>query len=83
MSSRTRFRVDIALNKLDASSMETTCFREPWGPLVATLLHTRACMQYNNEGVRARVSQPSFYNSLPVCSIRTFRTYLKENRQEL
>ena len=32
------------------------------------------------EGVRARVSQPSFYNSLPVCSIRT---YLKENRQEL
>ena len=35
------------------------------------------------EGVRARVSQPSFYNSLPVCSIMTFRTYLKENRQEL
>ena len=33
------------------------------------------------EGVRARVSQPSFYNSLPVCSIKTFRTYLKENRQ--
>ena len=25
------------------------------------------------EGVRARVSQPSFYNSLPVCSIMTFR----------
>ena len=23
------------------------------------------------EGVRARVSQPSFYNSLPVCSFRT------------
>ena len=35
------------------------------------------------EGVRARVSQPSFYNSLPVCSIGTFRTYLKGNRQEL
>ena len=35
------------------------------------------------EGVRARVSQPSFYNSLPVSSIRTFRTYLKENQQEL
>ena len=35
------------------------------------------------QGVRARVSQPSIYNSLPVCSIRTFRTYLKENRQEL
>ena len=35
------------------------------------------------EGVRARVSEPSFYDSLPVCSIRTFRTYLKENRQEL
>ena len=35
------------------------------------------------EGVRVRVSQPSFYNSLPVCSIMTFRTYLKENRQEL
>jgi hypothetical protein len=35
------------------------------------------------EGVRARVSQPSFYNSLPVCSIMAFRTYLKENRQEL
>ena len=31
------------------------------------------------EGVRARVSQPSIYNSLPVCFIRTF----KENRQEL
>ena len=28
------------------------------------------------------MSQPSFYNSLPVCSIMTFRTYyLKENRQ--
>ena len=27
------------------------------------------------EGVRARVSQPSFYNFLPVCSIMTFRTY--------
>ena len=28
------------------------------------------------------MNQPSFYNSLPVCSIMTFRTYLKENRQE-
>ena len=35
------------------------------------------------EGVRARVSQPINIKLLPVCSIRTFRTHLNENWQEL
>ena len=35
------------------------------------------------EGVRVRVSQPSITTLAGFCSIRTFRTYLKENRQEL
>ena len=47
-------------------------------------VHNPHCLNMPTiEGVRARVSQPSIYNSLPVCSTRTFRTYWKENRQEL
>ena len=34
--------VAIALNKLDASSMETTRIRVPWGPLVASSLRSNA-----------------------------------------
>ena len=37
-----RARVAIALNKLDASSMETTRIRAPWGPLVASSLRSNA-----------------------------------------
>ena len=38
-------RVAIALNKLDASSMETMCIREPWGPLVVSSLHSNTTAQ--------------------------------------
>ena len=38
-------RVAIALNKLDASSMETMHFREPWGPLIVSSLRSNATAQ--------------------------------------